>query len=258
MALGAASIWSEVDCARNYYEVSEMEAHVFMVAALITSVALLGGCGDDGPDAPSAQSVGAEFRVLPADQNAVGTHREEQNPAMHDEGEAGHGEPAAEMHAGPDEGDAAGDEQPTEMHDEDDAGHDEQATEMHDEDDTATAETAEMDQNVVEIEMVEFGFVPSVPTVPVGEPVVFRFVNTGAVPHEAMFGSLHEQSEFAGSQGHGEHGESSHHGEVAAITLGAGETGEMVLEFAAPGEVWIGCHLPGHYDAGMKAALTIA
>ena len=27
----------------------------------------------------------------------------------------------------------------------------------------------------------------------------------------------------------------------------------LVLEFAAPGELWVGCHLPGHWDSGMAA-----
>ena len=112
---------------------------------------------------------------------------------------------------------------------------------------------------VVEVEMVEFGFVTAQTELPVGQPVTFRFSNTGVVPHEAMFGTLHQQGEFAESGSHGDgHGEGGHHGDVAAITLDAGEVGEIVLEFGSPGEIWIGCHLPGHYEAGMKSTLWVA
>ncbi len=139
------------------------------------------------------------------------------------------------------------------------AGHGDETTgEVSDHEDEA-AEPPSTDGVVVEVEMVEFGYVMDTATVPMGEPVTFRFVNDGAVPHEAMFGDAHQQDEFAAQGGHGDdHGDAGHHGDVAAITLGPGETGEIVLEFTTPGEIWIGCHLPGHWDAGMVATFDVA
>lgn len=115
-------------------------------------------------------------------------------------------------------------------------------------------------EHVVEVTMVEFGYVLDRPTVPVGEPVTFRFVNDGQIEHEAMFGTMHQQEEFAASDDHGDHGDhgsQGHHGEVAAITLDAAASGEMVLVFDSPGVVLIGCHLPGHWEAGMVASLEV-
>ena len=143
-----------------------------------------------------------------------------------------------------------------------DATHDSTSEEAHDgpADDEAHDEqqTAEPDQGtVVHVEMVEFGFVADVDELPAGEPVTFRFSNTGVVPHEAMFGSHHQQQEFAESTDHGSHGDAGHHGDVAAITLDPGGTADITLEFDETGEVWIGCHLPGHYDAGMAATFIV-
>ncbi|HSH11404.1 MAG TPA: plastocyanin/azurin family copper-binding protein, partial [Ilumatobacter sp.] len=131
--------------------------------------------------------------------------------------------------------------------------HDAMVTDDHEDVDAASSAGV-----VVNVEMIEFGFVADTPSIPVGQPVTFRFQNTGVVPHEAMFGSIHQQEEFAQQTDHGDgHGSASHHGDVAAITLDAGETGEITLEFASPGEIWMGCHLPGHYAAGMIATLAV-
>jgi uncharacterized cupredoxin-like copper-binding protein len=77
-----------------------------------------------------------------------------------------------------------------------------------------------------------------------------------------MFGDAHQQEEFAASgEDHGSHGdgdgEQGHHGEVTAITVEAGETGEITVTFDEPGEVLMGCHIEGHFDAGMVAPITV-
>ena len=94
-------------------------------------------------------------------------------------------------------------------------------------------------------------------SVPKGEPVTFRFVNSGQFEHEAMFGSLHQQEEFAATEGHGDHGSEGHHGDIAALTLDSNAHGEMVMVFDSPGEGMIGCHLPGHWEAGMSTSFNV-
>ena len=47
------------------------------------------------------------------------------------------------------------------------------------------------------------------------------------------------------------------HGHDNALSLKAGETGSLSMTFADAGSLLIGCHEPGHYDAGMKATLTV-
>jgi uncharacterized cupredoxin-like copper-binding protein len=110
---------------------------------------------------------------------------------------------------------------------------------------------------VIAVEMNEFGYELAETTIPAGSTVRFDFVNVGVIEHEAMFGTVHEQEEFADSAAHGEHGGEGHHGTVPAITLGAGEVGSLIVEFDEPGEVMIGCHLPGHWVAGMVTTLTV-
>lgn len=45
------------------------------------------------------------------------------------------------------------------------------------------------------------------------------------------------------------------HDEPDGITLAPGETKEPTHTFATPGQYLAGCHVPGHYPAGMKAVI---
>jgi uncharacterized cupredoxin-like copper-binding protein len=45
--------------------------------------------------------------------------------------------------------------------------------------------------------------------------------------------------------------------EPNSIGLAAGESKQLTFRFSQSGEVLIGCHVPGHYAAGMKARITI-
>lgn len=123
------------------------------------------------------------------------------------------------------------------------------------ESDGHTAEATDGDVDlVIPIEMNDFGYELATTSIPVGSMVRFEFVNVGFIEHEAMFGSAHQQEEFAADD---DHGEGDHHGAVRAITLDPGEAGSLVVEFGEAGEILIGCHLPGHWDAGMVTTLEI-
>lgn len=243
--------------------------------------AALAGCGADGPDGP-----GAAFDLAAAESGAAGIQviagasdddhgeatlgHDEADAIGHDEGsampESGDGLTDA-THVGGDEADAIGhDDADAPMHDEPDDAH--EALEVVDDAPDAVGHdepTGEIEADdggglVVEVEMLEFAFTFDATTVPMGEPVTFRFHNTGDVEHEAMFGSAHQQEEFAAAAGdHSEsHGGDTHHGDVAAITLAAGATGDLVLQFDTPDEIWIGCHIAGHWDAGMQSTIRVA
>lgn len=137
------------------------------------------------------------------------------------------------------------------------AGGDEMHMDEHADDDDADAVEAVDGAHTVEVEMTEFAFEPDTLTVPAGEPVTFVFHNTGAIDHEAMVGDAHMQEEFALSDGHGDHASGGHHGDVHAVTVPPGETAELVVTFDEPGETMLGCHLEGHWDAGMVATVTV-
>ena len=47
------------------------------------------------------------------------------------------------------------------------------------------------------------------------------------------------------------------HDEPSKITLGPGKQGEIVWQFTKAGVVDFACLIPGHYEAGMKGAITV-
>ncbi len=142
----------------------------------------------------------------------------------------------------------------TSMHDEE-AMHDEM-DEMHDEEMTDTA-GMEADRDV-EIVMTEFAFEPATIEVSPGETVRFIAHNEGAIEHELRFTNEHAAQEHI-EAGHADHGdEAEGHHEEMLLTVAAGETGEIVVTFADGGEFDIAaCLLPGHYEAGMVAPITM-
>jgi uncharacterized cupredoxin-like copper-binding protein len=47
------------------------------------------------------------------------------------------------------------------------------------------------------------------------------------------------------------------HDEPEGIAVAPGETKELTFTFDAAGPFLAGCHVPGHYGAGMKADITV-
>jgi uncharacterized cupredoxin-like copper-binding protein len=84
---------------------------------------------------------------------------------------------------------------------------------------------------------------PSSMTVPAGVPVTFVVTNTGAVLHEFVVGDDEVQAE--------------HEEEMKAaggMTMAKDEPNAIGVD---PGTTLAGCHVVGHYGAGMKATVTI-
>lgn len=126
--------------------------------------------------------------------------------------------------------------------------------------DAADEDGTSDDGDVVEVEMTEFAYEPSTIELTAGEPTVVRFVNVGEIEHEAMLGTAHMQQEFAADDDHGDHGDGSdggHHGGVEAVTVAPGETAELEVLIEEPGTWYLGCHLEGHYEAGMEAEVHV-
>ena len=118
------------------------------------------------------------------------------------------------------------------------------------------------DPDVIEIEMGEFFFAPGEVSVPVGVPVTFSVVNPGVVDHELVIGDGTAQDEaeaaMRSGSGHAAHGAAGHHGEdVPSIYLRPGESGELTVTFSKKGDLLIGCHVPGHWAAGMRGTLQV-
>ena len=127
-----------------------------------------------------------------------------------------------------------------------------------DDDDTGdSAGSGSDDARTVEIDMVDIAFEPGQLEVEEGETIRFVFTNRGELVHDAFIGDREAQDDHEAdmSDAH-EHG---HDDEVAdAVTVEPGDTGELTYTFDDSGTLEIGCHQPGHYDAGMKVTVDVA
>ena len=121
----------------------------------------------------------------------------------------------------------------------------------------------------IDIAMTDHAYQPPQVSLAKGETVTLRFTNDGTVRHEAVLGDESQQQahheEMSAStmpddmdMGHGEnadHGRASD--EADAVTVEPGETGSITTMFEESGTLLIGCHEPGHWEAGMKATIRI-
>jgi uncharacterized cupredoxin-like copper-binding protein len=97
---------------------------------------------------------------------------------------------------------------------------------------------------------------PAAMTVPAGAPITFVVTNTGAIDHEFTVGDEEVQDEHE-QEMIDMGGTPMNHDLENSITVAPGETKELVYTFDAPGTSLAGCHVPGHYPAGMKATINV-
>jgi uncharacterized cupredoxin-like copper-binding protein len=95
---------------------------------------------------------------------------------------------------------------------------------------------------------------PPILLVPAGVPVTFVVTNTGVIDHELFFGdeAAQEQHGAAVSQAGGVPFDSPN-----GIVVKPGQTREFTYTFQDAGPLLAGCHVPGHYQAGMKATVEV-
>jgi uncharacterized cupredoxin-like copper-binding protein len=95
-------------------------------------------------------------------------------------------------------------------------------------------------------------FAPDRLSVDPGETVRFVIENTDPIDHEFILGDEHVQLVH-------EEGTEAHHApRPGEVSVPAGETVVTTYTFPqTPGELIFGCHLPGHYDFGMRGAVVI-
>jgi Cu+-exporting ATPase len=96
-------------------------------------------------------------------------------------------------------------------------------------------------------------FSPGEVSVKAGETVAFEISNSGALPHEFFIGTSAEQQAHESEMASG----SPMMDEPGAVNVPAGATGRLVHTFNEPGTLEYGCHVPGHYAAGMRGTITI-
>lgn len=105
----------------------------------------------------------------------------------------------------------------------------------------------------------EMAFEPPTIEVRRGETVRFVVRNASAEDHEAYIGTEDEQRIHATDHsgfGPREQTDVTHMG--YGVHVPSRGNGELVAQFNEDTEYVIGCHYPGHYEAGMRAVIQVA
>ena len=111
---------------------------------------------------------------------------------------------------------------------------------------------------VVELTMEAMRFVPTKLNVKVGETITFVVTNPNNIPHELFIGDQADQMAH-----HAAHLAVPSAGQATVPHMGFGiyleahGTGMVTYHFTKAGEIMLGCHLPGHWEAGMVAIVTV-
>ncbi|GHC90320.1 hypothetical protein GCM10007320_38510 [Pseudorhodoferax aquiterrae] len=98
-------------------------------------------------------------------------------------------------------------------------------------------------------------FNPATIDVQQNETVRFLITNSGKVKHELVLGTEQELKEHYEVM---KKNPEMEHDDPNMVTLAPGKSGEVIWQFTKAGKVDFACLQPGHYDAGMKGAVTVA
>jgi uncharacterized cupredoxin-like copper-binding protein len=110
-----------------------------------------------------------------------------------------------------------------------------------------------------------FRYRPAAIMVRAGRRVTFDVTNAGKLPHEFILGDratqLDHERQMQGGPPAGGHGH-AHTGHAAAgaggaLTVPPGQTRRLTWTFDEPGIVLYGCHVLGHWAAGMKGTIVV-
>jgi uncharacterized cupredoxin-like copper-binding protein len=146
------------------------------------------------------------------------------------------------------------DDEMAEMDDEEMAEHDE-GGEHEDFDFGEPADAADADRVIEIVTDDDFTITPSEMTIAVGETITFQVTNEGNIAHDFTLGRSDLQDEHDIEMA--DMGGMVMADEPNAFMIEPGETKELTWHFSEGGEVLIGCHVPGHYAAGMKAEISV-
>ena len=100
----------------------------------------------------------------------------------------------------------------------------------------------------VNVTVKEFTVEMSTRTIPVNTPFKVIVTNRGAIEHEIVLEKADAVDEAL--EGVGDDGEIEH--------IAPGSTRSAVWTINEPGEYKLGCHTPGHYEAGMFQTFTVS
>lgn len=106
----------------------------------------------------------------------------------------------------------------------------------------------------IKVTALDIRFEPTRIAVKAGDTIKFDIANTGVLEHEFLLADAAEQVE--------------HEKEVQAtpdmkmdhpngVLIAPGKTATLIWTFTKPGTLQYGCHVPGHFAAGMVGQLTV-
>ena len=99
-------------------------------------------------------------------------------------------------------------------------------------------------------------FRPESVTVRTGETVAFVVTNAGRLPHEFVIGTAATQDQHERDMAGG--GPMAMSSDAAfSVDVPPGQSRQLVYTFRSPGTLFYGCHVPGHYAAGMRGVITV-
>lgn len=107
--------------------------------------------------------------------------------------------------------------------------------------------------NVVALDTMRFE--PSNIRVQAGETIRFMVTNKGKLPHEFVIGTAMEQKQHEEMM---QKMPNMKHEDENAVSLAPGETKTLVWQFGQADDVQMGCHVPGHYPAGMVSKVSVS
>jgi uncharacterized cupredoxin-like copper-binding protein len=114
-----------------------------------------------------------------------------------------------------------------------------------------------------------FRYQPSAIMVRAGHRVTFDVTNAGKLPHEFILGDRaaqleHEREMRAATGGDMDmqahthlHGSDAPAGGTGGLTVPPGQTRRLTWTFDKPGIVLYGCHVLGHWAAGMRGTIVV-
>lgn len=110
---------------------------------------------------------------------------------------------------------------------------------------------AQSGETTVVIDIEHSAFSPEQLEFQKGETVRFVLNNGDPIDHELIVGDEEVQESH-------ENGTERHHGDKdGEVSVRAGQEAETTYTFRESGTLIFGCHLPGHYDYGMRGEIRV-
>jgi Cu+-exporting ATPase len=134
---------------------------------------------------------------------------------------------------------------------------DESSADMGMGDSAAVAALAVPDRTIAVDASDRFLFSPDPIYVTKGETIAFVITNDGDLDHEFVIGDEAVQARHEAEMAAGDEDMDAMGDKPYAVDIPAGETVTLVYTFDEAGNLIAGCHVPGHYAAGMKATIVV-